>query len=126
MISALTAASVTAALDAANAAADGWGKMSLNSRAAAIAAYAAKLRAHRDEIVSLLVLETGKVSGNAQYDFDMLPNCLDYHVEEARRNYGSVIPSPDNGALSYTKYSPVGVVVAVLTWNFPLLNLAYK
>merc|ERR1719343_212385 len=43
-----------------------------------------------------------------------------------RRNYGSVFPSPDGSTLSYTRYSPVGVVACVLTWNFPLLNLAYK
>jgi len=125
-ISALTAVSANAALEAAKSAAEGWGKMSMNDRATAIAAYAAKLRAHREEIVALLIQETGKVTGNAEYDFDMLPNCLDFHVEEAKRNYGSVIPSMDGGALSYTKYSAVGVVAAVLTWNFPILNLAYK
>jgi len=37
-----------------------------------------------------------------------------------------VFPSPDGSALSYTRNVPVGVVVAVLTWNFPLLNLGYK
>lgn len=65
-------------------------------------------------------------SGTADYDFTMLTNCLPFHVEEVRRNYGTVFPSPDNSALSYTKSTPVGVVVAVLTWNFPLLNLGYK
>ena len=79
--------------------------------------------------MSLLVRETGKVPGNAEYDFSMLVDCLGFHVEEARRAYGAVIPSPDGaggGAFSFTTMAPVGVVVAVLTWNFPLLNLAYK
>merc|ERR1719230_2035759 len=56
----------------------------------------------------------------------MLVNCLSFHVEEVRRCRSSVIPSPDNTALTHTRYTPVGVVVCVLTWNFPLLNLAYK
>lgn len=47
----------------------------MNDRTTAIAAYAAKLREHREEIVALLIQETGKVNGNAEYDFDMLPNC---------------------------------------------------
>ena len=68
----------------------------------------------------------GKVTDNAMYDFTMLVDCLSYHVEEARRSYGAVIPSPNGGALTYTKHVPVGVVVCVLTWNFPLLNLGYK
>merc|ERR1719491_2495393 len=76
--------------------------------------------------MEVLIKETGKVTGNADYDFSMLTDCLPFHVEEVRRNYDTVFPSPDNSALSYTKYTPVGVVVAVLTWNFPLLNLAYK
>ena len=67
-----------------------------------------------------------KVSSNAGYDFDMLIDCLQYHVEEVKRCYGTVFPSPDGSALSYTRNVPVGVVVAVLTWNFPLLNLGYK
>jgi len=77
-------------------------------------------------IIDVLMKETGKVKGNAEYDFNMLIDCLPFHVEEIRRCRGSVIPSPDNSAQSHTRFSPVGVVVCVLTWNFPLLNLAYK
>ena len=32
----------------------------------------------------------------------------------------------DDSTLSYTRYSPVGVVACVLTWNFPLLMQAWK
>lgn len=114
------------ALNAARQAATTWGVSSINERAALIAAYKEKLLEKKQEIIELDVAETGKVTGNAEYDFTMLVDCLSFHVEEARRNMGAVIPSPDGGALSYTKHSPVGVVVAVLTWNFPLLNLGYK
>jgi acyl-CoA reductase-like NAD-dependent aldehyde dehydrogenase len=119
-------AEADAALAAAQKAAPGWGSMPIDERAKHIANYAAKLKEHASEIKALLVAETGKVTSNAEYDFNMLIDCLPYHVEEVRRSYGAVVPSPDNSALSYTKHSPVGVVVAVLTWNFPLLNLGYK
>merc|ERR1719230_1686201 len=88
--------------------------------------YKEKLLEQKEFIVDVLIRETGKVTGNADYDFMMLVNCLSFHMEEARRCYGTIFPSPDDSALSYTKHTPVGVVVAVLTWNFPLLNLAYK
>jgi acyl-CoA reductase-like NAD-dependent aldehyde dehydrogenase len=114
------------ALSAAQKAATTWGKMSINDREAHIMAFRAKLLERKTELVELLIKETGKVSGNADYDFMMLVNCLPFHIEEARRCHGSVIPSPDNSALSYTRHTPVGVVVCVLTWNFPILNLAYK
>ena len=58
--------------------------MSINDRATAIGKYAEKLKEHKQTIVDLLVLETGKVSDNAGYDFDMLVDCLGYHVEEVR------------------------------------------
>merc|ERR1719230_211654 len=88
--------------------------------------YKEKLLEQKEFIVDVLIRETGKVTGNADYDFMMLINCLSFHLEEARRCYGTVFPSPDDTALSYTKHTPVGVVVCVLTWNFPLLNLGYK
>ena len=58
--------------------------MSINDRATAIGKYAEKLKANKAAIVDLLVLETGKVADNAGYDFDMLVDCLGYHVEEVR------------------------------------------
>ena len=76
-------------------------------------AYRDVLLANKEKIVALLVAETGKVDGNAGYDFEMLVDCLGFHIEEARRAYGTVFPSPDGSALSYTRNAPVGVVVAV-------------
>ncbi len=114
------------ALAAAARAAGAWRALSLDARAGHILAYRDVLVSHRDEIVALLVAETGKLDANAAYDFDMLVDCLPFHVEEARRLRGCVFPSPDGKHLSYTRYTPCGVVVCVLTWNFPLLNLGYK
>lgn len=125
-VSACKAKEADAALVAAAAAAPVWGGMPIGKRAECIAAYKSKLIENKDSIVALLVKETGKVTGNADYDFTMLVDCLSFHVEEARRAYGQVIPSPDDSTLSYLRHTPVGVVVAVLTWNFPLLNLGYK
>ena len=125
-VSACGAAQADAALAAAQAAAPGWGKLSIDARAALLEGWKAQLLAHKDEIVALLVAETGKVAGNAGYDFSMLVDCIGFHVQEVRRAYGTVFPSPDDSALSYTRATPVGVTVMVLTWNFPLLNLGYK
>jgi acyl-CoA reductase-like NAD-dependent aldehyde dehydrogenase len=111
-----------------------WGAMSLDERAGHIETFKAKLLDRKDEVVSLLVKvgialitlsapppppqcklqETGKVTDNAAYDFTMLTDCLSFHIEEARRNCGAVIPSPTGAQLSYTQCTPVGVVVAVL------------
>ena len=114
------------ALEAAEASFITWSKLGINERAKHILAFRDVLVAKKVEIMDVLVKETGKVTSNADYDFNMLTDCLNFHLDEVRRNYGTVYPDPDNSNLSYTKYSPVGVVVCVLTWNFPLLNLGYK
>ena len=48
-----------------------WSQTSLADRAAAMFKYADILEAHKDEIVDILVSETGKPADNAEYDFDM-------------------------------------------------------
>jgi len=114
------------ALVAAERAFPAWSKLGIDGRSKHILAFRETLVAHKKRIVDLLIQETGKVRGNAEYDFTMLTDCLQFHVEQVRRNNSTVFPSPDDSTLSYTRYSPVGVVVCVLTWNFPLLNLGYK
>lgn len=125
-ISACGAEQASLALEAAHRAAPGWAALSIDAREEHIINFREKLLEKKTEIMEMVMKETGKVSDNANYDFMMLPRCLPFHVEEVRRCYGSVIPSPDDQSLTYTKHTPVGVVVCILTWNFPLLNLAYK
>ena len=84
------------------------------------------LEQNRDEIIDLLIAETGKPIDNAEYDFGMLTTCLRFFCEEAARIDQEVIPDPDGRFLHYTLRQPLGVVVGYLAWNFPLLNLGYK
>ena len=87
----------------------------MNDRAAAIAAYAAKLREHREEIVALLIQETGKVNGNAEYDFDMLPNCkyLLPRVELPCALRRTAQPSSYSTVRSTVTVQPCGILVGV-------------
>jgi len=119
-------AHINQAISAADKAFQSWSKMSLNSRSELILAYADLLEASRDEIVDILVSETGKPADNAEYDFDMLTTCLRFFIEEAKRIDQPVITDPDGRFLHYMLRQPLGVVVGYLAWNFPLLNLGYK
>ncbi len=117
---------VQAALSSAKKAFSTWGATPLGPRREAILRYADTLEAHQDEIIDLLIAETGKPFDNAEYDFDMLPTCLRFFVEEAARIDQAVIPDPDGRFLNYTLRQPLGVAVGYLAWNFPLLNFGYK
>lgn len=103
-----------------------WSKMPLSQREPLILAYANILEQHKDEIIDLLIAETGKPYDNAEYDFGMLVACLRFFVEEAKRIDQPVIADPDGRFLNYIMRQPLGVVVGYLAWNFPLLNVGYK
>lgn len=120
------AASVEQALAAAKEAFGTWSRMPLSRRRPIILSCADLLEQNRDEIIDLLIAETGKPIDNAEYDFGMLPTCLRFFCEEAARLDQHVIPDPDGRFLHYTLRQPLGVVVGYLAWNFPLLNLGYK
>ncbi|MCM2371171.1 aldehyde dehydrogenase family protein [Aporhodopirellula aestuarii] len=119
-------ASVQLALTSARDAFQTWSRMPLSERQPIISRYAELLEQNRDEIIDLLITETGKPIDNAEYDFGMLTTCLRFFCEEAARIDQQVITDPDGRFLNYTLRQPLGVVVGYLAWNFPLLNLGYK
>lgn len=125
-VMAASPAQAQVALDAADAAFKTWSKLSLAQREAHILAFADTLVAHREEIIAMLIEETGKSYGTAAYDFDMIPNCLRYFIEEAKSMNGAIIPDYEGNHLSMVIRKPLGVVAGYLAWNFPLLNLGYK
>lgn len=81
---------------------------------------------NKDEIMDLLMQETGKLYDGAEEDYQMLPDCLDYFIEEAKRLSGEIINDLNGNHQNLIIREPVGVVVGYMAWNFPLLNLGYK
>ena len=117
---------VNAALEAARDAFPGWSATPLSARRELILGYAELLESRRDELLALLVAETGKPLDNAAYDFGMLVECLRFFVAEAERVRQEVIVDPDGRFQHTIRKQPLGVVSGLLAWNFPLLNLGYK
>ncbi|MCM2678523.1 aldehyde dehydrogenase family protein [Echinimonas agarilytica] len=120
------ASQVELALNSAHSSFDVWAATSLAKRTELMLEYATVLEQHKDEIVDILISETGKPLDNAEYDFGMLTTCLRYFVEEAKRIEQPVIIDPDGRFHHYVQRQPLGVVVGFLAWNFPLLNFGYK
>lgn len=103
-----------------------WAATSPKERKRTILKVVDLLEQHRDRIIALLIEETGKPLDNAEYDFGMLTTSLKFFVEEAERLDQPVLHDPDGRFLHYLQRQPLGVVVGLLAWNFPLLNLGYK
>ncbi|MHA6345666.1 aldehyde dehydrogenase [Roseivivax sp. CAU 1761] len=87
---------------------------------------AALIEENGTELAVLESLDSGKpISDCLSIDIPETANCLRWHGEAQDKLYGQIAPSaPD--ALGLIVREPVGVVAAVLPWNFPLMMMAWK
>ncbi|HLS18337.1 MAG TPA: aldehyde dehydrogenase family protein [Paracoccaceae bacterium] len=118
---------VSAAVLAARKALDGpWGTMRAADRGALMLKLADLLRRDEEELVQLESLDSGKpVSAIRRQDLPAVLDTLTYYAGMADKINGQVIPArPD--ALTYTVREPIGVVAAIVPWNFPLMIGMWK
>jgi aldehyde dehydrogenase (NAD+) len=120
-------ADVDAAVAAARAALDGpWGKMSARDRGRLIWKIGERLMARADEIARLETLHNGKpIFESRQIEIPAAAECFQYFAGWADKIHGETIPVSGN-YLTYTLREPVGVVAAIVPWNFPLLLTSWK
>ncbi len=79
-----------------------------------------------NEIAKLVVLENGKPFREAQGEVHFASEYFDWFAEEARRAYGSLVPSPFGNKRLWVQYQPLGVVAAITPWNFPAAMIVRK
>jgi acyl-CoA reductase-like NAD-dependent aldehyde dehydrogenase len=81
---------------------------------------------HRDELARLITQETGKTLREAAgADVNPAADCFRYYAGWVRKQFGETVPV-DGRFLNYTLREPVGVVGAIVPWNFPLAIAAWK
>ena len=84
------------------------------------------LVARVDEIARLETLHNGKpIFESRHIEVPAAAECLQYYAGWADKVHGETIPVKGN-YLAYTLREPVGVVAAIVPWNFPLLLAAWK
>jgi acyl-CoA reductase-like NAD-dependent aldehyde dehydrogenase len=120
-------ADVDAAVAAARAALDGpWGKMSARERGRLVSRLADRLMERADEVARLETIHNGKpISESRQIEIPAAAECFEYFAGWADKVMGETIPVKGNH-LTYTLREPIGVVAAIVPWNFPLLLAAWK
>jgi len=107
---------VLAAVDAAHPA---WSATTMAERSALMRRLAEVLRARRDELAALITLEMGKLIGEARAEVEKCALGCDYFAEHAPLFLADEPVASDAGK-SYVAYQPLGTVLAVMPWNFPL------
>ncbi len=120
-------ADVEAAVRSARAAFEGpWGRMRASERGALLLRFAERIRQHAEELIELESLDAGKpVAAIRRQDMPAVLDTLAYYAGWADKINGQVIPAR-NDALTYTVREPLGVVAAIVPWNFPLMIGMWK
>jgi aldehyde dehydrogenase (NAD+) len=118
---------VDEAVKAARAALNGpWGTMSARERGRLVSKLADRLLEKADEVARLETLHNGKpIFESRQIEIPAAAECFEYYAGWADKIMGETIPVKGN-YLTYTLREPLGVVAAIVPWNFPLLLAAWK
>ena len=115
------------AVEAARSALSGpWSELSPRDRGRFVWNIGQRLLDTADEVARLETLHNGKpISESRQIDVPAAAACFQYFAGWADKIHGETIPV-DHHYLAYTLREPVGVVAAIVPWNFPLLLAAWK
>ncbi|MEY4721003.1 MAG: hypothetical protein RIQ46_728, partial [Pseudomonadota bacterium] len=111
------------AIAAAKAAVPGWGATPFAERAAKLSALADAIAAHADELARLLTQEQGKPLPEALGEVGWTEGYLRHYATLELPD--RVIQDDDAGYVA-VKHKPLGVVVGIIAWNFPLLVACWK
>ncbi|MCG7534462.1 NAD-dependent succinate-semialdehyde dehydrogenase [Pseudoalteromonas sp. OOF1S-7] len=81
---------------------------------------------HQAALAELMTTEQGKPLSEALAEVRYAAGFVQWFAEEARRAYGEVIPSHSAGHQLITVKQPIGVVLGITPWNFPLAMITRK
>ena len=96
-----------------------WRGTSFAERATLMRAIAKTLRAQRAELAHHITEEMGKTIGEAEAEVDKCAWNCEFYAENAE-SFLANESAPSTASQSYVAFRPLGVVLAVMPWNYPL------
>jgi gamma-glutamyl-gamma-aminobutyraldehyde dehydrogenase len=121
-------ADVDSAVRAARMAADSgvWSRMDPAARKGILLDWADRIEADANDLGLIETLDAGKpIADTVGLDVPETATCIRWHAEAIDKLYGQVAPSPEGTVATITR-EPVGVVGAVIPWNYPAQMAAWK
>ena len=122
----------TADIDAAVASArtafdDGrWSRRPPAARKRVLLAFAEKILAAKEELALLETLDMGKpIQYSLSVDVPSTARCIAWYAEAVDKIYDEIAPTPDS-ALALITREPMGVIGAIVPWNYPMIMAAWK
>ncbi len=114
----MSAPEIDAHLDAARTAFGAWRRQPVSERVKVLAALAGALRANSEPLAQTAVREMGKPIVQARAEVEKCARCCEFFVERAPAALGDREVHVD-GAKSFVALRPLGVIFAIMPWNFP-------
>ncbi|OBS08837.1 aldehyde dehydrogenase [Acidihalobacter prosperus] len=103
-----------------------WSRMAPRERKTVLIRFAQLIEDHTEELSLLESLDAGKPIGDTtRIDIPAAVRCVRFNGEAVDKLYDEVAPTPDD-ALGLVTREPVGVVAAIVPWNFPILMASWK
>jgi acyl-CoA reductase-like NAD-dependent aldehyde dehydrogenase len=103
-----------------------WANLAPKERQTRLKRFAELIRANREELALLETLDMGKpISVSLNSDIPGAARCIEWYAEAVDKIYDEVAPTGP-GALATITREPMGVVGAIVPWNYPLLMAAWK
>ncbi len=103
-----------------------WSTMAASRRAKIIYKIAQLIAERSGELALLEVRDNGKSLATAKGELGAIVDTFEFYAGAVTKNYGSTLPGPMPNYLAYTVPEPVGVIGAIVPWNFPLLLASWK
>ena len=103
-----------------------WSDLEPAQRKAIMLSFAELIRANADELALLVTLEMGKpIDDSLGIEIRATANCFAWYAEAIDKVYDEIAPTGPNTHATITREA-MGVVAAVVPWNFPLIMAAWK
>jgi acyl-CoA reductase-like NAD-dependent aldehyde dehydrogenase len=121
-----TEADVDHAVRAAHAAFPEWAALAVSKRGTILAQAARHVEEHLDELIPLLTREQGKTLRDSRIEITKAIDTLMHYAGLSKALRGAHTPNLDPGVDGIVLRRPLGVVGAIVPWNFPTTLLANK
>lgn len=123
-----TAGDVNRAVAAAQGAMDGeWGRISPSDREILMRKFADLIEANADLIAQVESVDSGKPAEHIKFvDIQLAVGALRYNSGFPSKLQGDTIPVSAPDMHVYTRREPIGVVGAIVPWNFPVCQACFK
>lgn len=122
-IHAATTEEVDQAVTAAKVAFPAWRALGQEGRKAVLAQIAQITKDNMDDLAALLSQESGKPMPDAMFEIGATAGFFEYHAHVPT---DALDPAPIPGSEATAYRAPLGVVAAILPWNFPMALMAFK